>query len=110
MSLSSLFRFPQLASRRSAWHGCDIHRTQRRGRMRLSVEQLENRVVPSLTAGTAVPGQLLIGFRPGLTQAAIAGFYADHGLSELQNLDIGPDRGLRLVATPTALARALIPD
>ena len=81
---------------------------RRRRTTPLRVEQLEDRVVPSLT-GSEVPGELLIGFRPGLSRADIAGFYADHGLSELQNLDIGRDKGLRLVATPTPLAAALIP-
>src|SRR5262249_38746153 len=57
----------------------------------------------------AVPGELLIGFQPRRTRADIAGFYADHGLSELKNLDLGPDKGVRLVATPVPQARELIP-
>src|SRR5262245_41947156 len=88
-------------------------RTPRRHRdrtmTRLRVEQLEDRLTPSLTAGSDVPGQLLIRFPSGVTRAEIADFYADHGLSELRNFDLGLDLGLKLVATPTPLARALIP-
>src|SRR5262245_8561139 len=80
-----------------------------RATTRLRLEQLEGRLVPSLTAGSAVPGQLLIGFQPGLTRADVADFYADHGLSELKTLDIDRDKSLKLVATPTPLARELIP-
>jgi subtilisin family serine protease len=56
-----------------------------------------------------VPGELLIGFRPGLTQADIAAFYVDHGLSEMQNLDLSRDKGVRLVATPRQDDVSLIP-
>jgi subtilisin family serine protease len=69
---------------------------------------LEDRVTPSLATGGEVPGELLIGLRPGLSNADIADFYADHGLSELNDLDIG-GRSLKLVATPTPQAAALIP-
>ena len=34
-----------------------------------------------------VPGQLIIGFRPGVTQEQIADFYADYGLAEKEDLD-----------------------
>ena len=76
---------------------------------RLRVEYLEDRLVPSLAAADAVPGQLLIRFEPGVTRADVADFYADHGLSELDRFDFGPGLRLRLVATPTPQASALIP-
>jgi subtilisin family serine protease len=76
-------------------------------RVRLQVEQLEGRDLPSASSAI-IPGELLVSFKPGISQADIAGFYAQHNLSELQNLDLGPDKGLRLIATPTPLARELI--
>jgi subtilisin family serine protease len=79
---------------------------------RLRIEHLEDRQTPSLSAGTEVPGQLLIRFESNVTTASIADFYADHGLTELENLDFDrtdADPGLRLVATPTILAAELIP-
>src|ERR671937_34833 len=84
-------------------------RRRRNQATRLRVEQLEDRVVPSLTAGSDVPGELLIRFQPGVSRADVAGFYAEHGLAELQNFDFGRDLGLKLVATPTPLARELLP-
>src|SRR5262245_13842290 len=95
-----------------ATHQRGRRRTQRRPidrTSRLWLEHLEDRLVPSLTAGSHVPGELLIGFRPGLTQADIATFYVDHGLSEMQNLDLSRDKGVRLVATPRQDDVSLIP-
>src|SRR5262245_11732165 len=86
---------------------------RRRGQTpRLCVEQLEDRLVPSLSAGGDVPGQLLVRFEPGVTPAEVADFYADHGLTELKDLDFDrtdTDPGVRLVATPTPQSRELIP-
>src|SRR5262245_36713334 len=85
---------------------------RRRNPGRLRVEQLEDRLTPSPAAGGDVPGQLLVRFQPGVTRADVAAFYADHGLSELKSFDFTPadgDEGIRLVATPTAAARTLIP-
>jgi subtilisin family serine protease len=73
------------------------------------VEHLEDRLAPSATGTTDVPGELLIGFQPGLTRADVAAFYADYGLSELTSLDASPDKSIRLVATPGTQAAALIP-
>src|SRR5262245_46804398 len=84
-------------------------RRQRYRTTRLHLEQLEDRLTPSLTGG-AVPGQLLMRFQPGVTQAEVADLYADHHLSELRNLDLGPDKEVRLVATPTPQAELLIPE
>src|SRR5262249_52054549 len=64
---------------------------------------------PSLTSGSAVPGELLIGLRPGLSQSDITHFYADHGLAELRDLVLC-ETGLSLVATPTPRAEPLIPS
>src|SRR5262245_10098141 len=74
----------------------------------LRLEQLEDRLTPSLTAGDA-PGQLLIRFQSGVTQTQIADFYADHHLAELRDFDFGGDLSIRLVATPATLTRATIP-
>src|SRR5262249_11342585 len=68
-----------------------------------------DRLTPSLATGGEVPGELLIGFQPGLSKAEIADFYTDHGLTELRNLDLGRDKLVKLVATPTADALALVP-
>lgn len=79
---------------------------------RLCVEQLEDRLVPSVSAGSNVPGQLLVRFEPGVTSAGVADFYADHGLTEMTNLDFDrtdTDPGVRLVATPAQQALELIP-
>src|SRR5262245_1610737 len=86
--------------------------SERRGLARLHVEQLESRLVPSLSAGTDVPGQLLVRFEPGVTPAEVADFYADYALTEQKDLDFDradTDPGLRLVTTPTQQARELIP-
>ncbi len=48
-----------------------------------------------------VPGQLLIGFREGVTDEQIADFYATYGLAEKDDLDANPDdttQGIRLAA------------
>ena len=64
------------------------------------------------TTATVIPGELLVSFRPGVTQAEIARFYADHDLAEKEALDRharadGPR--LRLVSVPAARTEALIP-
>jgi subtilisin family serine protease len=84
-------------------------RLARRNQLRLQVEPLEDRLTPALAAGTSVPGELLIGFQPGLTGSDVAAFYAAYGLSELKNLDAGPGKSIRLVSTRTQQSAALIP-
>jgi subtilisin family serine protease len=76
---------------------------------RLRVAPLEDRLTPALTAGTSVPGELLIGFQPGLTDSDVAAFYAAYGLSELRDLDAAPGKTIRLVSTPTQQSAALLP-
>ena len=56
--------------------------------------------MPPAHPATAAPGQLLVRFQPGVTQTDIVNFYAANGLSEVRNLDLGPDKSLRLVAAP----------
>lgn len=78
----------------------------------LRLEHLENRVVPTLTSGSEVPGELLIRFESSVTPEEIADFYADHSLTELKNLDFNrtdADPGLRLVAVPSLATSELIP-
>src|SRR5262245_9562198 len=72
---------------------------------RLRLEQLEDRLVPALTAADEVPGQLLLRVKPGTDLPAL---YAEHGLTQLSSFDASVP-GLKLVATPTAQARSTIP-
>src|SRR5262245_47821211 len=74
---------------------------------RLRVEPLEDRLTPSLTPTTEIPGQLLIGWQPGTTDAEVADFYGDHGLTEIESFRFG-DKPIALVATPTAETQSLI--
>lgn len=58
-----------------------------------------------------VPGQLLIGFRDGVTDEQIADFYATYGLAEKDDLDANPDdvdQGIRLAAIQVDLTVDLI--
>jgi subtilisin family serine protease len=55
-------------------------------RARLQVEPLENRDVPNATP-TFVPGELLVSFKPGVSQAEIGRSYAAHGATEKAALD-----------------------
>ena len=75
------------------------------------VEPLESRRM--LNAATSfVPGELLVGFRPGVGQADITRFYAQHGVTELAALDrqIRPnDSRLKLISVPAALTTRMIP-
>jgi hypothetical protein len=67
---------------------------------------------PAAPAVSEVPGELLIRFQPGVTRADITDFHADHGLSELENLDADRtdrDEGVKFVATPMLQAQELIP-
>src|SRR5262249_52390979 len=84
-------------------------RVRRKRSSRLKVETLEDRLTPTVAAGAEVPGQLLIGLQPGLTRSDVADLYTAYHLSELKNLDVGPDANIRLVATPTPRAETLIP-
>ena len=78
-------------------------------RARLAVEQLEARDVPNASPQFA-PGELLVSFKPGVSQAEIGRFYAAHGFSEREALD-GYTQGnagrLKLVAVPAARTAAL---
>lgn len=58
-----------------------------------------------------VPGQLLIGFREGVSDEQIADFYATYGLAERENLDVDPDdseQGIRLAALQVDISPELI--
>lgn len=58
-----------------------------------------------------VPGQLLIGFRDGVTDEQIADFYATYGFAERENLDADPDdneQGIRLAALQVDINPELI--
>src|SRR5262249_30472114 len=85
-----------------------ITATQRRQNRtaRLLLEQLEDRLTPSLATGSDVPGQLLLRVKPGTDLTA---FHAEHGLSRLRDFDASVP-GLELVATSTAQARSFIPS
>ncbi|MBV7328951.1 hypothetical protein KFU94_11940 [Chloroflexi bacterium TSY] len=51
----------------------------------------------------SVPGQLLVGFNPGVSKEEIANFYAEYGLTERDNLDVSHTiqvDQLRLAAAP----------
>ncbi|MCI0379140.1 MAG: hypothetical protein L0215_16150 [Gemmataceae bacterium] len=78
-------------------------------RARLALEVLEDRSLPSadLTA-SIIPGELLVNFRPGVTQAEIGRFYADHGFAEREALDryaAGNAGRLKLVSVPCPPSR-----
>ena len=77
-----------------------------------AVEPLEGRRL--LSAATSfVSGELLVGFRPGVSQADITRFYAQHGFTERQALDrqVRPSDGrLKLVSVPAARTMSLIPE
>ncbi|MEZ4864733.1 MAG: CARDB domain-containing protein [Caldilineaceae bacterium] len=58
-----------------------------------------------------VPGQLIIGFRPGVTQEQIADFYATYGLAEKEDLDSNPedtDQGQKLASVQVDVTPDLI--
>ena len=73
-------------------------------RIRSAVETLESRCLLS-AASSFVPGELIVGFRPGVAASDIEHFYQLHGLSEREALD-GQVRGnasrLKLVNVPAA--------
>lgn len=78
---------------------------------RRQIERLEPRRLLS-AAGGFVPGELIVGFEPGVGQSAIRRFYAEHGFTEVEAMDrdAGPrDRRLKLVAVPADRTTALIP-
>lgn len=58
-----------------------------------------------------VPGQLIIGFRPGVTQEQIADFYATYGLAEREDLDNNPedtDPGQKLASVQVEVTANLV--
>jgi subtilisin family serine protease len=80
-------------------------------RTRPRVERLEDRDLPS-GSGTIIPGELLVSFRPGVSQADIGHFYTDYGFSEKEALDRnarGNASRLKLVSVPAARTTELIP-
>src|SRR5262245_1715161 len=79
-------------------------------RARLRVEQLEDRDLPSGSA-MIIPGELLVSFKPGVSQADIGRFYTEHGLSEKEALDSYARENtgrLKLVSVPAARTTELI--
>ena len=75
------------------------------------VESLEGRRMLSAATSFA-SGELIVGFRPGVSPADITRFYAQHGFAERKALDrpIRPnDSRLKLVAVPPAQTMSLIP-
>src|SRR5438046_3035077 len=75
------------------------------------LENLEaRRLLSAAATGDYVPGELLVGFKPGVDRAQIAQFYTQHGLSEREALDgyvRGNARRLKLVSVPAAQTLAL---
>src|SRR5688500_3367812 len=67
------------------------------------VEPLEGRCLLS-ASNSFVPGELIVGFRPGVAASDIAQFYQQHGLSEREALDGQVRRGnasrLKLLNVP----------
>jgi subtilisin family serine protease len=76
----------------------------------LKVEQLESRDLPN-AAASGVPGELLVSFKSGVSQAAIGDFYARYGLSERAALDQyarDDTNRLKLVSVPVSMTEQLI--
>ena len=76
-----------------------------------ALESLECRRMLS-AATDYVAGELLVSFRPGVSQSDIAQFYAQHGFSEREALDRqvrGNAARLKLVSVPAAKTIQLIP-
>ncbi len=110
------------SSRQQSFHGWPANVQVRNGKhfrlglnliRRLRFEPLEERRLLALMAGeigstdaTAVVGEALLSFTPGLSQQEIVSFYADHGISELtdvtSNFD-SEDSVLKLVSVPLDL-------
>ena len=86
--------------------------TSSRRQAACAFEILEGRRLLSASA-EHIPGELLIRFEAGVSQADIARFYSQHGFSEREALD-GQARGsasrLKLVSVPAARTMKLIPE
>jgi hypothetical protein len=82
-----------------------------RSRPLASMELLEARKLLS-AAAPYVPGELLVTFKPGVSQEGVADFYGKNGFTERQALDryAKPNAShLKLVSVPAAQATDLIP-
>src|SRR5262245_8033205 len=87
-----------------------LRRRVRSRQARLELEQLERRDLLSTTA-TIIPGELIISFKPGVSQAEIGRFYDEHGYAEKEALDRhvhGNASRLKLVSVPAARTEKLI--
>src|SRR5688572_16498547 len=79
-------------------------------RARLQLEQLEGRDLLSASS-SMLPGELLVGFKPGVSEAEIGHFYAEYGFSERAALDQhvqGDGARLKLVSVPAAQTMELV--
>lgn len=76
------------------------------------LEYLESRCLLSALA-SYVPGELLVSFRPGVSQSEIAQFYTQHGFTEREALDrqAPPNaKHLKLVSAPAERTMSLIAE
>src|SRR5262245_58513961 len=97
-----MFRLGQTATRAA--------RNPRRPSTALGAEPLERRTLPSASAHF-IPGELLVGFKTGVSPSEIGTFYRDYGLSEREALDRyarADTSRLKLVSVPTSRTMDII--
>src|SRR5437764_9596204 len=79
--------------------------------IRLQLELLENRAL--LSASAIVPGELLVSFKPGVSQMEIGHFYTAHGVAEREALDrhsAANAAHLKLVSVPATRTLQIISE